>query len=215
MNKKKREIIHLIKKKETLLYFVLSIALLTFIGWISGSIWLTSFSQKYKPVSPIVAMTFIALSSLLLLSIKHEKSRLVERTVTISVIIILLFYCLVFIGYFSGFSVNIEKVLVKNFIRFGTTQSGLMSPMASILILIISLSMISARYSSGIRFKYFGGSLALIAFFFSFILIIGYINNAPLLFGSKIIPVALPATLCFFLFSFTLLRLFEFRYWTF
>jgi PAS domain S-box-containing protein len=215
MNKKKSEIVHLIKNKETLLYFVLSIAVLTFIGWISGSILLTSFSHEYKPVSPIIALTFIALGTLLLISIKHDKSRSVERTVTISVIIILLFYCLIYIGYIGGFSVNIEKFLVKNFNIFGTTQSGLMSPMASILILFISLSMLAVRNNSGKRFKYIGGSLSLSAFFFSFILLIGYLYNAPLLFGGKIIPVALPASLCFFLFSFTLLRLYDLRYWTF
>jgi PAS domain-containing protein len=214
MNNVKLKCFHFIKGKESLLYFVVVIAVLTLIGWLFNNIWLSSFSCKYKPTSPIVATTFIALSILLYLSIKTENSRLERNIVTSSVIIIMILYGTIFLGYFLDFSMHIEKILVTDLDKFGVTLTGFMSPVASVLFLFICISILSLRYKKHNIIKYIGGSLSLITSIVSFIFFIGYLYNAPLLYGGKIIPVAFPAALCFMFVSITLLRLFELRYWT-
>jgi PAS domain S-box-containing protein len=47
------------------------------------------------------------------------------------------------------------------------------------------------------------------------VLVIGYLYKAPLLYGSKIIPVSLPTAICFLLFGYSLLREYRLQYWTF
>jgi signal transduction histidine kinase len=49
----------------------------------------------------------------------------------------------------------------------------------------------------------------------SCVLLIGYLYNAPFLYGSTIIPVALPAAICFSLLSIILLSTFDYKFWTF
>jgi signal transduction histidine kinase len=63
--------------------------------------------------------------------------------------------------------------------------------------------------------KYIGAGLSLLVLLTSSILLIGYLYQAPVLYGSQFIPVSLPTAICFFLYSITLLRLFELKYWTF
>jgi signal transduction histidine kinase len=71
------------------------------------------------------------------------------------------------------------------------------------------------KQHNSIKIKYLGGSSALVVTIISSVLLIGYIYNAPLLYGSQIIPVAFPTAICFFIFSFSLLRLYKLPYWTF
>jgi PAS domain S-box-containing protein len=214
MNKLNSKCFQIFWGKESLLYFVLAIAALTLIGWLSNNIWLSSFSHQYKPTSPIVAITFLALCILLYVSIKTEKSRLEKTIVTPSVIIIMILYIVIFLGYFLDFSLHLEKVLVADLDKFGNTLTGFMSPIASVLFLFICFSILSLRYKKYDIIQYIGGSLSLLTSIVSFIFFIGYLYKAPLLYGGKIIPVAFPAALCFLFFSITLLRLFELRYWT-
>jgi signal transduction histidine kinase len=62
--------------------------------------------------------------------------------------------------------------------------------------------------------RYIGGSFSLLTALISSVLLIGYLYNAPLLYGGKIIPVSLPSAICFLLFSITLLRATELQFWT-
>jgi PAS domain S-box len=82
------------------------------------------------------------------------------------------------------------------------------------LFVFICISVLSIRQNNSRIIKYIGGNLSLLACFLSSVLLIGYLYQAPLLYGSKIIPIALPAVICFFLFNITLLRIYELQFWT-
>jgi PAS domain S-box-containing protein len=90
-----------------------------------------------------------------------------------------------------------------------------MSPIASVLLLFICISILSIRQNNSITIKYIGGILSLFVCLISSILLLGYLYHAPLLYDSKIAPVSLPGAICFFLFSITLLRVLDLQYWTF
>lgn len=215
MNILKSTFFQIIKRKETFLFFVLFIACITLLGWLFNNIALTSFSSIYKPVSPIVAITFVVLSTLLLINTNIEKSRLTKSFITIFLIIIALFYSVIFLGYIFNFKLEIENIFVKNLDRFGNTLTGYMSPIASVLFLFICVSILSIRQNNSSTIKYIGGSLSLFVCLISSILLIGCLYNAPLLYGGKIIPVSLPGTISFLLVSITLLRVLDWQYWTF
>jgi PAS domain S-box-containing protein len=214
MNTIKSTFIQFIKRKDTLLYLVFCIACLTLLGWLINNITLTSFSPKYKPISPIVGSTFISLSILLYLKINFEKSRLTKTVVGFLLIIITLFYCLIIFGYLFNFEYNIENLFVKNVNKFGSSLTGYMSPIASVLIFFSCVAIISISQNSSNTIKYIGGSLSLSICLVSFVLLISYLYNAPLLFGKQIIPISLPATICFLLLGISLLRMVELKFWT-
>ena len=204
-----------IKKKEVLNFLVIFLAGLTILGWIFNDVSLTAFSFKFKPISPIVAITFITLSILFFLRINFGKSQVIITGVKYLILIIALFYCTIFLGYFVHFAINIENIFVKNLNRFGIPLTGYMSPIASMLFIFTCISILSNKQYKSSIIQYTGGSLAIITWFISFVLLIGYLYNAPLLYGSTIIPVALPAAISFFIFSIILLREYKLKFWTF
>jgi PAS domain S-box-containing protein len=214
MNTVKSTFFQIIKRKESLLFLVLIIIGISLCGWLFDNIALASFSLKYKPISPVVALTFIALCILFYININFEKSRLIKSLVTFFIIIIAFLYSIIFLGFFFNFTLDIESIFVKNIDRFGNSLTGHMSPIASLLFVFICISVLSIRQNNSRIIKYIGGNLSLLACFLSSVLLIGYLYQAPLLYGSKIIPIALPAVICFFLFNITLLRIYELQFWT-
>lgn len=215
MNTIKSIFFRMIIRKETTLLFVFLIAGITLFGWLLNNITLTSFSSRYKPISPIVAMTFIAISILVFLRTNFAIPRFAKNILVFLLTIFTLYYILTLLGYIFNLPVNTENILVKNLDRFGITLTGFMSPIASVLFVLICISILLFRENKSTTINYIGGSLSLLVGIISFILLIGYLYNAPFLYGSKIIPVALPASICFFLFSIIMLRIYEMRFWTF
>ena len=132
----KSTFIQIIKRKESLLFLVLITTGITLCGWIFDNIALASFSLKYKPISPVVALTFIALCILFYININFEKSRLIKSLVTFFIIIIAFLYSIIFLGFFFNFTLDIESIFVKNIDRFGNSLTGHMSPIASLLFVL-------------------------------------------------------------------------------
>jgi PAS domain S-box-containing protein len=215
MNTVKSTLSQIIIRKELLLFLVIITAGITLYGWLFDNIVLASFSSKYKPISPIIAVTFIVLSILLFINSKFEKSRLTKSLVTFLFIIITLIYGIVILGDLFNFSNSIENIFVKNANKYGSTLTGYMSPVAAVLCFSICICFLSVRQNYSDIIKYIGGTLALLAVLLSSVLLIAYLYKAPLLFGSQVIPVALPASICFFLLSTTILWIYELKFWTF
>jgi PAS domain S-box-containing protein len=215
MNTKKSTIFQIIRRKETLLFLVFFVAGLSLCGWLFDNIALASFSLRFKPISPIIALTFIALSILLIININFEKSRLTKPTVVLIFNLVALFYSIIILGYVFNFTNSIENALVKNADRYGSALTGYMSQYSALLLFFICISFLLYRQNYSDKIKYIGGSLTLLAFLISSVLLIAYLYNAPQLFGGQIIPTSLPATICFFFFSTTLLRIYELKFWTF
>jgi PAS domain S-box-containing protein len=214
MNTVKSTIFQIIRRKESLLFLVLIITGVSLCGWLFDNIALASFSLKYKPISPLVALTFIALCILFYININFEKSRLIKSVVTFFIIIIAFLYSIIFLGFFFNFTLDIESIFVKNIDRFGNSLTGHMSPIASLLIILICIGFLSISQNNSHIIKNIGGSFTLLVFLISSVLIIAYLYKAPLLFGNQIIPVSLPAVICFLLFSITLLRIYKLQFWT-
>ena len=204
----------LIKRKETLLYVVLFIAGLSLLGWFSGKMGLATLSFKYIPIAPASASIFIVLCILSLSDINFEKSRIAKLITLTLILLVSLFSLLIFLNYLFNFTGDIENIFISNPVNFGNVPAGRMSPITSLLFIFICISLLSIKQNS-ILIKFTGGSFSLLTVLISSVLLIGYLYKAPLLYGSQIIPVSLPAAICFLLFSITLLRVCELQYWTF
>ncbi len=214
MNSAKSYSFQILKRKETLLFFVTFVAGLSMLGWIFDNIPATSFSLNYIPIAPSTALIFAVLSIISVSNLLSKKSRLAHFGATAFITLIVLFCLNIFLDYIFDFSWDIENIFLKNPHVLGFVPIGRMSPITAWLLIFISISILSIRNES-IVIKYIGGSLSLLVLLIVSVLIIGYLFKAPLLYGSAIIPVALPTAICFLLFSIFLLRVFELKYWTF
>jgi PAS domain S-box-containing protein len=206
--------IQLIKRKDLLLFLTLMTAGLSLVGWLTGNLGLASYSIKYIPIAPSNAVILITLTVIFLVNLNFEKSY-VSKTIVIPLLLLVTLVCLViFLNYFFKFTGDIENVIVKNPKKFGNVLLGRMSPISSLLFIFICICILGIRYKNSLIIKYLGASCSLLVFIISSVLLIGYLYEAPLLYGSNIIPVSLPSAICFWLLSITLLRVYESHYWT-
>jgi signal transduction histidine kinase len=215
MSTEKSAFFHLIKRKESLLFLILLFAGISLTGWLSGNNNISSFSLKYIPIPPSSLVMFISLTFLFLINNKTEKSHLIK---SLSIIIILIdaIYCsIIFLEYLFNLPWDIEYILLENPGRFGNVPIGRMSPITSVLFVLVCISILGIQHYKTIIFRYISGGFSLLTGMVASVLLIGYLYNAPLLYGSNIIPVSLPSAICFLLFSITLLRVLELKFWTF
>jgi PAS domain S-box-containing protein len=215
MNTVKSIIFQILKRNETLLFLVLIIAGLSLFGWFSGKMDLATVSSTFIPIAPSSSLIFIIISILFFLPDKFEKSRINQSIIIAIVLLIILFSLNIFLDYIFNFPWDIEKVFIKNPERLGSVPKGRMSPITSLLFIFICIGFLLRKQNSSNIFSYIGGCFSLCTCVASSVLLIGYLYDAPLLYGSTIIPVSLPAVFCFFLISITLLRIYKLKFWTF
>ena len=215
MSTVKSTFVQIIKRKETLLFLILFISGLSLLGWMMDKIILTSVSLKYIPIAPSTALIFVVLSILSLITNKFE-NQYISKSVGIIILLLVVLFCVdIILNYFFNFKWDIENILIKIPSTLGNVPIGRMSPITALLFIFICIGIISNKRKNSQLVKYIGGSFSLLLILISSILSIGYLYKAPLLYGSTIIPVALPTTICFLLFSITLLRSYELKFWTF
>jgi PAS domain S-box-containing protein len=207
-------LLKIIRRKESPLFLVLFIAGLSLLGWLSGQTWLATFSLNFIPIPHLSVIILVLLSIHLLWFIKSEKSGFVKSATTSLVLLIVVFNLYIFLNYFFKFTWEIEEIFIKNPERFGNVLIGRMSPITALLFIFISLGLWGIRQNTANTIKYVGGSFSLLVFLISSIILIGYLYKEPLLYGSQIIPVSLPSAICFLLYSITLLRIYELKFWT-
>lgn len=200
--------IQLFKRKEFLLYLILFLACISIFGWLTGNMILASYSEKYIPVAPLNLLILVILTIILLFQLKSGK----PPSSTVLLLLVGSFSLFIFLNYFFGFAGDIEGAIVKNPKKIGSAIIGHMSPISSLLYVFSSFGIYGVRKDIPRPVKYIGTSFSLLIFIVSFILLIGYLYQAPLLYGSKIIPVSLPGSLCICLLSITLLRAYDADY---
>jgi PAS domain S-box-containing protein len=205
----------IVKGKEILLFLVLFIAGLSLLGWLLDEIVFASISLEFIPIAPSTALLFFILSSLLVICYNFRKAPIVQLVTTSAVLLVALFCLLILADYIFDFPWDIENVFIVNPQEFGGVLIGRMSPITSLLFFFTCIGTLADVQGRPNIVRYIGGSFSLLTCFVAIVLLIGYLYNAPLLYGSQIIPVALPTAICFLLFGITLLRMSELKYWTF
>jgi PAS domain S-box-containing protein len=130
-------------------------------------------------------------------------------------VIVAIFCSIVLLHYYFNFKWDVEDLFIKNPESVRNIPNGRISPITASLLIFLCICILVIKYSKITFLKYIGGISSLLVFIISSILLLGYFYKAPLLYGSQIIPVSLPTAFCFWLFSITLLRIVELKYWTF
>jgi PAS domain S-box-containing protein len=215
MERVKDFILDFVKKKESLLYCAILIAGISLIGWVVEDFVLTAFSSAYIPMAPITAIIFIFYSVYLFPSNRFTKSGGFKTASLITTIILGVLCLLIFLNYYIGFNLDIESIIIKNPKYFGNIMTGRMSPLTAFLMVLVTAVAILFNHGKSEMIKYINGTITLFICIVSSVFLIGYLLNAPVLYGSNIIPVSLPTSVCFTLISVTMLRMTDVRFWSF
>lgn len=170
-------------------------------GWLANVLSLAGMSQQSIPMAPFTAICFF-LSGLTAMLLLRKKS---NNWLSLSLLSAVFIFCLlVLFDSLTNYPLHIERIFGESPGRFNNFPIGRMSPITSILFLILSGSLILMKIHSKSHKTAILLSLAGCCISFTFVL--GYLYGEPLLYGKAIIPPAWNTSFAFFsLFSGTLI----------
>ncbi len=194
----------------SLMYLVIIVSVTGLIGWVARGIGLLENSFVLFPIPHLSALIFIALAVFLLIYLKTEIPSYVSTIFLISVSVFCLY---MFLNFFFHFAYDIEKIFTRNPMKIGNMEIDRISPISTMLFAFICIGIWGQVKKERYIHVFVGCHLSLAVFIISSIIIIGYLFNAPLLYGTKVIPVSLPAGINFLIFSLALIRHYDLRVW--
>lgn len=181
------------------------------LGYLPGMSVLGSIREDYIPMAPSTAVSFIALSLVLLFVHANQLSGTKATTLLAVTFLVSLFGILEVAGYFSGLDLNFEKTLVPSHQSLDGVPVARMSPATgaafSLSGIVMMLLIIQRSLSKRIKLiEYFGSGLGLLILLISFIFCLAYFYGTPLLYGqAPIIPMALTTAMGFMFLSISIL----------
>ncbi len=201
------------QKQDLVLIPAVLLAILGLFGWKTGNLIFSSFSINYIPMAPSTAWFFIVLC----LCIFIIQCRFFKKAVKMITVWILLFIALfsafLIANFFFRFNFDIEDLFLKNPDTFHMVLLGRMSPITALLFLLISVNTVIYCYRKPEFSQNAFGIVSFLIFFYSLVLVIGYLYNAPFLYSMSVIPVAFSTSIAFLFLGIKLLIMSEFRFW--
>jgi len=193
--------------------FISGIAIL---GWILNRLILAGIRPDYIPMALSTVLLFIVLSSALLVYIRQPASPHVRMLVKIGVFLVLLISLIIFIDFFVGMKIDIERLLITSPDKFEGVPIGRMSPITAANFLLAGsalLLLLTSPAAGRQHARAAAAFLATLVIFAGFVVLLGYLYGTPLLYGGTIIPVALTTALVFVFLGFGIMLAAGQHYW--
>jgi two-component system, cell cycle sensor histidine kinase and response regulator CckA len=180
-------------------------------GWITPWSSLATLGCRSIPMAPSTALLVLLLGVTLIREAHRRSARLTATVSWISLLLSALQLSL-FIG---GFPPLLDALLVPSPEPFGIYLAGRMSPwtalglvLSSLSLLFVSLGLMWLGRSRRHRtFDNAGVVLAAVVVVYGLVVVLGYLFDAPLLYGSPVVPMALPSALALVLLGLAVLGL--------
>ena len=165
------------------------------IGWIAGIEALRRVSTAFVPTAPSAALTLVLLGPAVFALARWPERRAARSYVSAAAVFVCALTALVIAQFVGGFDLGLEPVVSSTTQTFQGAQGGRMSPLGAGGFLLAALSLIALttypsetaagrRVATAMGFGTLAIGVAALA---------GYAVGAPLLYGSGVVPVALPA----------------------
>jgi len=181
------------------LLITVGISVLSFVGWATGSTLVTSLSPYYVPIAPSTAGCLFILSASCLGYFLHPENSAGRRIAVICASLTLLFCTVILIAFFSGTTVDAERLGFHLPVHPASFPIGLMSPLtatgfvaASAVVLLLVLPP-----GAGRSYKNAASFIAAVLILAACVMMFGYLYGTPFLYGGSVIPVALPTAAAF------------------
>jgi PAS domain S-box-containing protein len=169
------------------------------IGWLLKWLLLARISPAYIPMAPSSALSFVILSFALLVYARKPESPQAMTFARVGAFLVLLVGFVILLDSFTGMALDIERLLISRPEKFEGFPIGRMSPLtaanfmlagsALLLLLISPPGRQRAKYAA----TYAANAVAAVGL----VIVLGYVYGTPLLYGGRILPVALTSALAF------------------
>ncbi|OFY26014.1 MAG: hypothetical protein A2275_05900 [Bacteroidetes bacterium RIFOXYA12_FULL_35_11] len=182
-----------------IVFTVFIISLFNLIQWFFAAIHIIELSQSYMPMAPLTAIFFILICIYLIFLrlVLHKKG---VYYLAKGILVLIILFCSINVSnYVFTLNLDFEKLLISTKEVLNNQPVGKMSPVTGGIFILICVFLL--LYSNGLspRHNFFLGNLSLIIVLSGFVLLLGYLYNAPLLYASNVIPVSFLASFLFFL----------------
>ena len=162
---------------------------LILVGWALGSDALTAIGTSYIPMAPNTALLFALLGSAMLVCEVWPASRIIRRAAAAVALLSAVLGSVTLIGFVIG--LNIDDWLFRTTRMLGAVPIGRMSPVTAFCFVLAGVSMLLVECQARTWAAILGTLITLAGA----VCLIGYWFGAPLLYGGRVIPVALPTSL--------------------
>ena len=179
---------------------VCGLALAALAGWLLGARLLAGQWGNRIPMAPSTALAFLLLGGGVFAQARWPAQALSRRLALAAAILTATLGLMVLADWAGVWDSGIERAMARTNEMFGPVPLGRMSPVAAGAFLLESgalmLLLAAERWGPAAAL---GGVLALLGAGANLVVLLGYLYGVPLLYGSPIIPVALPTALAFVL----------------
>lgn len=179
----------------------LTISLIGFIsicGWLSNILILSSFSKESIPMAPDTALIFVTYGIILILNSYKSSNHNYKTATKILIVLFTIYGFLKSLEFFINIDLTFENYLFPITEKLGLFPLKRMSPVTGFLFLTVGISfLIKIKYGEYRKTNNLISILGLLIAFLGFTVILGHLFQTPLLYESKIIPMALTTAICF------------------
>jgi len=180
-----------------------ALALLALVGWVFGNWKIGALGNNYVPMAPSTALMLILLSSGLVLQSRWPDSRAARRLALLAGSSVGSMSLLVWSQRFLGYQLPVERWLAPATAAVGAIPVSLTSPLTALTVLPAAVALIFELppFSRHRLSRWMAPTLALGALLASLAVLLSYAAGLSLLYGSRTIPMALPAAVSLVLLS--------------
>jgi PAS domain S-box-containing protein len=169
------------------------IACIALAGWVANRLALARLAAMSIPMAPATALVVVLMDSGLLMLLGTSRRGAARAAAAAAAMLA----ALILAQFVGGFDAGVERMLARPVGPTIPGAIGQMSPITAGLCLLAALGVMSL--ATRIRVLSLPGCVGAIVSAISFVMLMGYAYGTPLLYGSSIIPVALPTAAALFL----------------
>ena len=178
---------------------IIFMGIMGLLGWVTGLRVLASLHPDFIPMAAGTSLSFLALGSVLLIDLPKQK-KWKRKIVSFIVGTISIYGFLNFLEYVSDVHLTLTNIVFPTTERLRGFLVDRMSPVTGGLFFLSGLALemrIWGNKGKGVTNVITG--VGLLTLSIGFVATLGYLYGTPLLYGSKIIPLAATTSLCFLL----------------
>ncbi len=178
-------------------------ALIVLFSWFTGKSEFITLGHDFKPMAVTTAFLLFLLASGILLKQELPSNHAVNSFSFIVIIITVSTGLVVGLQFLFELESPLEKLLVSAVIGAKDNPQGHMSPVTSIVLIIISIAFLFelSPLVNRLFFRQTASLLALAVIFVSLVIIFSYLAGEPILCSGKIVPMALTTAISFLVLS--------------
>jgi len=184
------------------------IGIIGILGWITG-FYLTLGIPGVVPISPVAAIAYLLIGSVILTLIIPLKGKYAKLTAKFLVSFIMVIGCMFWITAAFFPSLDIQKIVVVPLIGTSSPVETAIAPLAAFAIFLGTVALTGISYLK-IKWRYYDtviGIMAIIIFSIGFMSLIGYAFGTPQFYGTSIRAVSISSSIAILFFGLGIITL--------